>query len=69
MRYLAVVLIYLYKYILSPILPRACRYLPTCSDYACQAFHKHGVWHGGLLTAKRLLRCHPWGGSGVDEVP
>ena len=46
-----------------------CRYLPTCSAYAIEAVEKHGAIKGGWLAAKRLLRCHPWGGSGYDPVP
>lgn len=61
--------IYLYKYLISPILPNACRYTPTCSDYAVQAIIKHGPIRGGWLTLKRILSCHPWGGHGYDPVP
>jgi putative membrane protein insertion efficiency factor len=46
-----------------------CRYLPTCSDYALEALETHGLARGLFLAAKRLLRCHPWGGSGYDPVP
>ncbi len=58
-----------YKLIVSPWLPSACRFTPTCSQYALEAFRKHGVFKGFYLTARRLLRCHPWGGSGYDPVP
>jgi putative membrane protein insertion efficiency factor len=64
-----VVLIRGYKRCLSPLLPPACRYLPTCSDYAVEAIHTHGAWRGLWLGSKRLCRCHPWGGSGWDPVP
>ena len=47
----------------------SCRFLPTCSEYAMQAIDCHGACKGGWLAFKRLCRCHPWGGSGVDEVP
>lgn len=53
----------------SRILSPSCRYLPTCSQYAIEAVQKHGAIKGGWLAAKRLLRCHPWGGSGYDPVP
>ena len=53
----------------SRVVPPSCRYLPTCSDYAIQAVEKHGAIKGGWLAMKRLLRCHPWGGSGYDPVP
>ncbi len=58
-----------YKRWLSPLLPRACRYLPTCSDYAREAVELHGVVRGGWLATRRLCRCHPWGGHGYDPVP
>jgi uncharacterized protein len=62
-------LIIFYKKIISPILPNACRYHPTCSVYAMQALDKHGLKKGIVLAAKRISRCHPWGGSGIDPVP
>lgn len=49
--------------------PSPCRYWPSCSSYAIEAVERHGAWHGGWLTARRLGRCHPWGGHGVDPVP
>jgi putative membrane protein insertion efficiency factor len=49
--------------------PTGCRYLPTCSEYAVEALEHHGVATGGWLTVKRLSRCTPWGGHGVDPVP
>ncbi|HTS90855.1 MAG TPA: membrane protein insertion efficiency factor YidD [Stellaceae bacterium] len=58
-----------YKLFLSPLLPPACRYLPTCSDYAAEAIETHGALWGLWLAARRLARCHPWGGSGYDPVP
>jgi hypothetical protein len=57
-----------YGMCLSPILPRACRFVPTCSEYASQALKKHGFVRGGYLTLRRLVRCHPFGGSGLDPV-
>jgi putative membrane protein insertion efficiency factor len=62
-------LIGVYRFAISPILPSACRYTPTCSDYAQQALRKYGAVKGGWLAARRLLRCHPWGGFGEDPVP
>ena len=53
----------------SRILPPSCRYQPSCSAYAIGALERYGALRGGLLAAKRLLRCHPWGGSGYDPVP
>jgi putative membrane protein insertion efficiency factor len=49
--------------------PSGCRYLPTCSDYAIEAIEHHGAASGAWLTVRRLLRCTPWGGHGVDPVP
>jgi uncharacterized protein len=57
-----------YKLLISPLFGTACRYQPSCSDYAAEAIRRYGVFKGGLMAGKRLLRCHPWGGSGVDEV-
>lgn len=64
-----IVLIKFYQYCISPFTPSTCRYTPTCSQYALQAFRKHGPLKGFWLTLKRLLSCHPWGGSGYDPVP
>jgi putative membrane protein insertion efficiency factor len=58
-----------YQLLLAPVLPPSCRYLPSCSHYAAEAIAKHGPLRGGLLAARRLCRCHPWGGSGYDPVP
>ncbi len=57
-----------YKRGLSPLMPSVCRYLPTCSSYAMDAYTKYGVGRGTVLTAWRLLRCNPWGGHGYDPV-
>lgn len=59
----------LYYWLISPWLGSRCRYVPSCSEYAQQALDQHGAYHGTVLIVKRLLRCHPWGGSGVDPVP
>ncbi|WP_082126331.1 membrane protein insertion efficiency factor YidD [Aurantiacibacter marinus] len=53
----------------SRILPASCRFQPSCSAYAIEALNKHGAIRGGWLAAKRILRCHPWGGHGHDPVP
>lgn len=63
------VLLRLYKILLSPLFPGACRYLPSCSEYASIAIREHGALKGAWLAAKRLSRCHPYGGSGLDPVP
>jgi putative membrane protein insertion efficiency factor len=59
----------IYQKIISPMIPARCRYYPTCSNYGKQALAWHGVWKGGWLLLKRLGRCQPWGGHGVDFVP
>ena len=62
-------LIKLYQWIISPLLGSKCRYTPTCSHYGIEALKKYGPIKGFWLTAKRILRCHPWGGHGYDPVP
>ena len=69
LEYFIKILIKLYQHTISPLLGPKCRYLPTCSNYALEAIHKHGAFKGGLLTIKRIIRCHPWGKSGHDPVP
>ncbi len=66
---LAVGCIRAYQWVVRPVLPMACRFWPSCSDYALEAVRRHGVARGGILAVWRLLRCHPWGGSGLDPVP
>lgn len=58
-----------YKRLISPVIPPACRYVPTCSEYAQEAIELHGVLKGGALAAWRLLRCHPLVTGGFDPVP
>jgi len=58
-----------YKRIISPFLPNACRFEPTCSQYMIEAIEKHGIIYGLYLGIRRILRCHPWGKSGFDPVP
>lgn len=64
-----VALILFYRQCISPFTPPSCRFIPTCSQYALEAFRRHGVIKGFYLSARRILRCHPWGGSGYDPVP
>ncbi len=66
---LVLLLLAFYKAALSPWLPRACRYEPTCSVYAREAIERHGLARGGWLAVKRLLRCHPFRPGGLDPVP
>lgn len=58
-----------YQVTLAPLMSGHCRFLPTCSNYALEAYRVHGPLRGTWLTARRLLRCHPWGGHGYDPVP
>ena len=69
MKWLLLRLIRLYQATLSPILPPSCRYEPSCSRYAYEAVERHGALRGGWLALKRLARCRPGGGRGVDPVP
>lgn len=64
-----ILLIRFYQTAISPHTPAACRFTPTCSQYALEAIKKHGPFKGLWLAIKRILRCHPWGGSGYDPVP
>jgi len=58
-----------YRLIFSPWVGRSCRFDPTCSAYALIALERHGAFKGSWLTVRRILRCHPWGAHGVDDVP
>jgi uncharacterized protein len=61
-------LLRIYKWVVSPLLPMSCRYLPTCSEYAMEAVERYGVLRGGCKAAWRLLRCHPFVKGGYDPV-
>lgn len=69
MKRIALGLIRFYQLAISPFTPPSCRYIPTCSQYGYEAITKHGLIKGGLLTARRLLRCHPFSRGGIDPVP
>ncbi len=58
-----------YRLLFSPWVGHGCRFQPTCSAYALEALALHGGIRGGWLTLRRIARCHPWGGSGIDNVP
>ncbi|MGH9377556.1 MAG: membrane protein insertion efficiency factor YidD [Terriglobia bacterium] len=69
MRSLPLALIRAYQVFVSPALPSACRFYPTCSEYAREAIENWGVWRGSWLALRRLARCHPLGGHGLDPAP
>lgn len=69
MKYLMIALINLYKKIISPLFPARCKYYPTCSEYAVEAFKKHGFFKGFVLAVWRIIRCNPWSNGGIDPVP
>ena len=69
MRFLLAALIRLYQLVVSPLLPPACRFYPSCSQYALEAIRRHGALRGAWLALARLARCHPWNPGGVDVVP
>jgi putative membrane protein insertion efficiency factor len=58
-----------YQMMISPWLPKSCRFYPTCSDYAIEALNQYGMMRGLWLSLKRMCRCHPWNPGGVDPVP
>jgi len=63
------IVIRVYKVVLSPVLPPSCRFTPTCSTYALEALRRHGLRRGVVLAVRRILKCHPLGGGGFDPVP
>lgn len=67
--WLLILFVRIYQRFISPLTPPSCRFTPTCSQYAIEALRKYGPLKGLWLAVKRLLRCHPWGGSGYDSVP
>ena len=69
MQKLLILLIRIYRYLLSPLLGNHCRFYPTCSQYALEAIERHGALFGMKLTLQRLARCHPWHEGGIDPVP
>ena len=69
MKRIVLTILRLYQWCLSPFLGHHCRFHPTCSEYARDAIEVHGVRHGSLLAARRLLKCPPWHEGGADPVP
>jgi uncharacterized protein len=68
MRTILVSLLKFYKATVSPWLPPSCRFVPTCSEYACEAIERHGALRGSVMSLRRLLRCHPFHSGGYDPV-
>jgi putative membrane protein insertion efficiency factor len=66
---LAILLIKIYKKLLSPLFPSSCRFYPTCSEYAIEAIETHGIFHGSWISMKRIIRCNPYCKCGYDPVP
>jgi putative membrane protein insertion efficiency factor len=69
MRHVAIAVLKLYQLTISPLLPDACIFYPTCSQYALEAVEKHGTLYGFWLASFRLIRCNPWTRGGIDPVP
>ena len=69
MKHLALALIRVYQRFISPLLPPACRFEPSCSRYGYEAISRYGILQGGWLTVKRISRCHPFNPGGYDPVP
>ncbi|GBC82644.1 Putative membrane protein insertion efficiency factor [bacterium HR10] len=69
MKWIALIMLKIYKFGISPLLPPACRFIPTCSEYASEAIARFGFWRGGWMGVRRLLRCHPFHPGGYDPVP
>ncbi len=67
-KFVVLQLLRVYKWAISPLLPPACRYVPTCSEYAMEAVERYGALRGGWMAFARILRCHPFAGSGYDPV-
>ena len=68
-RHLLILAIKTYRIFISPILGQNCRFYPTCSEYSIQALQEYGFFYGLKYIIKRIIRCNPWGGSGIDMLP
>ncbi|MFC4224387.1 membrane protein insertion efficiency factor YidD [Lysinibacter cavernae] len=68
-RNIAIAILTVYRFLISPLYGDVCRYYPSCSRYSREAMQSHGFFGGVWLTIRRLLRCHPWSEGGIDDVP
>ena len=68
MRFVLISLLRAYKVIISPLLPPSCRFVPTCSEYACEAIERYGALRGSFMSVRRLFKCHPFNPGGYDPV-
>jgi putative membrane protein insertion efficiency factor len=68
MKKIAIMMIKGYRLFISPLKPPTCRFVPTCSEYALQAIEKYGIIRGGIMAARRILRCHPFHPGGYDPI-
>jgi putative membrane protein insertion efficiency factor len=68
-RNIVIVLLRIYRAVISPLYGQVCRYYPSCSAYGLGCVQEHGVVRGGWLTVRRLARCHPWADGGIDDIP
>ena len=68
MKFIPLAIIRFYQYAISPLLKPSCRFTPSCSQYGLDAVNKYGAFKGSWMSLKRIMRCHPWGGSGYDPV-
>lgn len=69
LKYILMLIIKFYRLFLSPLLGNNCRFYPTCSNYALQALKRYSTFYAIKIIIIRLLKCHPWGGSGIDLLP
>ncbi|HRG01841.1 MAG: membrane protein insertion efficiency factor YidD [Bacteroidia bacterium] len=68
LKFIPLAIIRFYQYAISPLLKPSCRFTPSCSQYGLDAVNKYGAFKGSWMALKRIMRCHPWGGSGYDPV-
>jgi putative membrane protein insertion efficiency factor len=68
LKFIPLAIIRFYQYAISPLLKPSCRFTPSCSQYGLDAVNKYGAFKGSWMALKRIMRCHPWGGSGFDPV-